>query len=115
MHLGVERHAVRVAFVASHMVDETIARNAVQIGRELGRWAIALAGLDNLAPDVLENILRGVSMATLPQQVAIQRIIVTSIQCFERTGITVLVSQHQRAIVGNMAHGGSIGQRCSRA
>ncbi len=91
------------------MIDEAIVCDAIQECCEFGGWAVTAASFDDFAPDVLKNVFSCVAVVAQTQQVTVQRIIVASIQHFECSCIAVLVSQHQRAVVRNVAHCGSIG------
>jgi len=53
---------ILVSPVAPNVIDKAVVSDSIKKGRELGGRLIAAACLDDLAPDIMENILSGVEM-----------------------------------------------------
>jgi len=80
--------------VTTQVVDKTVVRDPIEKSRELCCRPVTLPGANNSGPGFLVEVLCGVLLPTKPQQIPVQRIIVTSIQFFERRYIAVPVAQH---------------------
>jgi hypothetical protein len=89
-----------VAFVASYVIDKAIVCDFVQKSREFRRRTVAIGGLDDFAPHLLKDVVGVVAVSAKPQQIAVQRVVMTSIQGFEGVNVAILETQHQGAVFG---------------
>ena len=115
MQFGLEFKAVRVTFVATDMVDKAIVRDSIHKRSELGGRSIIGTRLDDLAPDILKNILCRSTVSATPQQITVQRVVMASIQGLERNRVAIDVSEHQCTVLWRVSHGVSIGERVGSA
>ena len=74
-------------------------------GREFRGWAVGFTRVDDLAPYLLKNVLRGIPVAAKSQQVSIHGVLVTAVKDFERCNVAILVAQHQGAVFRCVTHG----------
>ena len=97
------------------VVGQPIVRDLIEPGAEPGVRTIALAGHDDLLPDILEQLLGCGMFAQLLQQEPEQRRAVAGVEQLERGTVSGAIGQHQ-VLVGRLRkHSRSVTDAARRA
>jgi hypothetical protein len=87
------------------MVDETIVGKVVQIRRKPRRDSIIAPCTDDVRPDILKKLFRGCGVATLPQEIAIERTFVSTVELVECADIAFAIGEHQLLVARSVVPG----------
>ena len=100
--VGVGAHIERDELQAAPppVIHHAVVRDGVEPGGEARAQHVALARLDHLEPDVVEQLLGLAARLDVAQHVAIERPLVPCVQRFEGRGLAVPVGDHQLLVRG---------------